>query len=42
LLCFGILFPVVEWGKGYNLGTLRHDLVSGLTIGSLSIPQVPV
>jgi hypothetical protein len=42
LLCFSILFPVMEWGRGYNLGTFRHDLISGLTIGSLAIPQVCV
>lgn len=33
------LFPVLEWGKGYNLNSFKHDLIAGLTIGSLSIPQ---
>lgn len=33
------LFPVLEWGKGYNLNSFKHDLMAGLTIGSLSIPQ---
>lgn len=33
------LLPVFEWGKGYNLSTFKHDLIAGLTIGSLSIPQ---
>lgn len=33
------LFPVFDWGKGYNFSTFRHDLIAGLTIGSLSIPQ---
>ena len=39
-LGLNILFPVMEWGRGYNFATFRHDLISGLTIGSLSIPQV--
>lgn len=32
-------FPVVEWGPRYNLGLLKSDLVSGITIASLAIPQ---
>lgn len=33
------LFPVLEWGKGYNFKYLKDDIIAGLTIGSLSIPQ---
>lgn len=33
------VFPVLQWGKGYNLSTFKDDLIAGLTIGSLSIPQ---
>ena len=33
------LFPVLQWGRGYNLLTFKDDLIAGLTIGSLCIPQ---
>ncbi|KAI5056547.1 hypothetical protein GOP47_0028365 [Adiantum capillus-veneris] len=33
------LLPIFDWGRGYNLSTFRRDLIAGLTIGSLSIPQ---
>ncbi|KAL2932474.1 putative sulfate transporter 3.4 [Bienertia sinuspersici] len=33
------LFPVFSWGPNYNLKLLRSDLISGLTIASLAIPQ---
>ncbi|GJN08786.1 hypothetical protein PR202_ga26742 [Eleusine coracana subsp. coracana] len=33
------VFPVLEWGRGYNLGKFKGDLISGLTIASLCIPQ---
>lgn len=33
------IFPVLQWGKDYNLSTFKDDLIAGLTIGSLSIPQ---
>lgn len=32
-------FPVFEWGPQYNLKLLRSDIISGLTIASLAIPQ---
>ncbi|XP_016465196.1 putative sulfate transporter 3.4 [Nicotiana tabacum] len=32
-------FPVFEWGPQYNLKLLRADVISGLTIASLAIPQ---
>ncbi|CAL0313582.1 unnamed protein product [Lupinus luteus] len=33
------LFPVLEWGPKYNLKLLKSDLISGITIASLAIPQ---
>lgn len=33
------LFPGLLWLKGYHQGTFKHDLLSGLTIGVLLIPQ---
>nr|AUS89428.1 sulfate transporter [Sesuvium portulacastrum] len=33
------VFPILGWGKGYNLQKFRGDLISGLTIASLCIPQ---
>ena len=34
------VFPILEWGRGYNLAKFRGDLIAGLTIASLCIPQV--
>lgn len=34
------LFPILEWGRGYNLSKFKGDLIAGLTIASLAIPQV--
>ncbi|KAK3012071.1 hypothetical protein RJ639_011964, partial [Escallonia herrerae] len=33
------LFPILEWGRSYNLKKFRGDLIAGLTIASLCIPQ---
>ncbi|KAL1531939.1 putative sulfate transporter 3.3 [Salvia divinorum] len=33
------VFPILEWGPKYSLGLLKSDIVSGLTIASLAIPQ---
>ncbi|KAL3654486.1 putative sulfate transporter 3.3 [Castilleja foliolosa] len=33
------VFPILEWGPKYNLKLLKSDIVSGLTIASLAIPQ---
>ncbi|KAG9451610.1 hypothetical protein H6P81_011575 [Aristolochia fimbriata] len=33
------LFPILEWGRHYNLKKLKGDVISGLTIASLCIPQ---
>lgn len=34
------LFPILEWGRQYKLKTFKGDLIAGLTIASLCIPQV--
>lgn len=34
------VFPVFDWGRNYNFKKFRGDLISGLTIASLCIPQV--
>ncbi|XP_061359548.1 probable sulfate transporter 3.4 [Gastrolobium bilobum] len=39
LLGLQYLFPIFQWGPEYNLSLLRSDIISGLTIASLSIPQ---
>ncbi|PSS29204.1 Sulfate transporter 1.3 like [Actinidia chinensis var. chinensis] len=33
------LFPILEWGREYNLSKFKGDLIAGLTIASLCIPQ---
>ncbi|XP_024970308.1 sulfate transporter 1.3-like [Cynara cardunculus var. scolymus] len=33
------VFPILEWGRSYNLRKFRGDLIAGLTIASLCIPQ---
>ncbi|XP_042492645.1 sulfate transporter 1.3-like [Macadamia integrifolia] len=33
------IFPILEWGRDYNLIKFKGDLIAGLTIASLSIPQ---
>ncbi|XP_042485824.1 sulfate transporter 1.3-like isoform X2 [Macadamia integrifolia] len=33
------VFPILEWGRDYSLIKLKGDLIAGLTIASLSIPQ---
>lgn len=33
-------FPIFQWAPEYGLGAFRSDLISGLTIASLAIPQV--
>jgi len=34
------VFPVLGWGRNYSLGKFKGDLIAGLTIASLCIPQV--
>lgn len=33
------LFPIFGWVRDYNLSKLRGDVIAGLTIASLCIPQ---
>jgi len=40
LLALQYLFPIFQWAPLYNLSLLRSDIISGLTIASLAIPQV--
>jgi len=40
LLGLQFLFPIFQWGPEYSLRLLRSDIISGLTIASLAIPQV--
>ncbi|KAJ9563685.1 hypothetical protein OSB04_008845, partial [Centaurea solstitialis] len=39
MLAFQYIFPILQWGPHYNLNLLKSDVVSGLTIASLAIPQ---
>ncbi|KAL6901806.1 hypothetical protein ACP4OV_004682 [Aristida adscensionis] len=32
-------FPFLDWAPAYTLGTLKADLIAGVTIASLAIPQ---
>lgn len=34
------LFPILQWGRNYKASKFRNDLMAGLTLASLSIPQV--
>lgn len=34
------LFPILEWGRDYSVAKFKGDLIAGLTIASLCIPQV--
>ncbi|KAM7518605.1 hypothetical protein LguiB_017567 [Lonicera macranthoides] len=33
------LFPILSWGRNYKASKFKNDLMAGLTIASLSIPQ---
>ncbi|KAE8710282.1 Sulfate transporter 3.1 [Hibiscus syriacus] len=33
------IFPILQWGPTYSLNLFKSDVVSGLTIASLAIPQ---
>ncbi|KAL5731489.1 Solute carrier 26 [Ranunculus cassubicifolius] len=39
LLGLQAVFPILEWGRDYNLSKLKGDIIAGLTIASLCIPQ---
>lgn len=40
LLGLQSFFPILSWGREYNLKKFRGDLIAGFTIASLCIPQV--
>lgn len=40
ILSLQALFPILEWSRHYNLNKFKGDLIAGLTIASLCIPQV--
>ncbi|KAJ9167053.1 hypothetical protein P3X46_021735 [Hevea brasiliensis] len=33
------IFPILEWGRSYNFTKFQGDIIAGLTIASLCIPQ---
>ncbi|KAG6529879.1 hypothetical protein ZIOFF_012094 [Zingiber officinale] len=39
LAVLAYLFPVLNWAPSYDLSLFRSDLVAGITIASLAIPQ---
>ncbi|GAV72677.1 Sulfate_transp domain-containing protein/STAS domain-containing protein/Sulfate_tra_GLY domain-containing protein [Cephalotus follicularis] len=39
VLAIQFLFPIFQWGPLYSIRVLRSDIISGLTIASLAIPQ---
>ncbi|XP_059457464.1 probable sulfate transporter 3.4 [Corylus avellana] len=39
ILSLQFFFPIFQWGSEYNVPLLRSDIISGLTIASLAIPQ---
>ncbi|KAI3759670.1 hypothetical protein L6452_07656 [Arctium lappa] len=39
VLALQFFFPIFEWAPNYSFTLLRSDIVSGLTIASLAIPQ---
>ncbi|RLM54600.1 putative sulfate transporter 3.4 [Panicum miliaceum] len=41
VLALQYFFPIFQWGSAYSPRLLRSDLVAGLTIASLAIPQAP-
>lgn len=40
ILGFQYVFPILHWAPAYNLKLFQSDLIAGLTIASLAIPQV--
>lgn len=40
MLGLAYLFPIFKWGRGYNLVKFKADIIAGLTIACLCIPQV--
>jgi sulfate transporter 3 len=40
ILAAKYFFPILQWGPNYSFKLFKSDIVSGLTIASLAIPQV--
>ena len=40
IICLQFFFPIFQWGSEYNVSLLKSDVIAGLTIASLAIPQV--
>lgn len=40
ILAIQYVFPILEWLPKYKLNLLKGDIIAGLTIASLAIPQV--
>lgn len=40
LLAIKFAFPILDWLSTYTQKTFLHDLLAGVTIASLAIPQV--
>lgn len=41
LLVLEFLFPILHWGRNYDVKKyLKGDIIAGLTIASLAVPQV--
>lgn len=38
--CLKLVFPILSWGRQYKLNLFKKDLMAGLTLASLCIPQV--
>ncbi|XP_010534061.1 PREDICTED: sulfate transporter 2.2 isoform X2 [Tarenaya hassleriana] len=39
LFCLKSIFPILTWGRHYKLNMFKKDVMAGLTLASLSIPQ---
>ncbi|KAK8965853.1 Sulfate transporter 1.2 [Platanthera guangdongensis] len=39
ILGLQFLFPILDWGRKYNLNKFKGDVIAGFTIASLCIPQ---
>ena len=42
LMAVKYLFPILDWLPSYSFSLFKSDLISGLTIASLAIPQARI
>lgn len=40
ILAAQYVFPILQWGPNYSFKLFKSDIIAGLTIASLAIPQV--